>query len=868
MNPEEWQKVRSILESALELDPKSRSAFVDSACADDENLRREVLSLLIDQEQPDHFLEGPALEMVRHHIAQDRARWDEEADSAFLGKMISHYRILERLGGGGMGVVYKAEDTRLGRYVALKFLPEEMVQDEQVLERFKREARAASALNHPHICTIYDIGEYEGGPFIVMELLEGRTLKHRISGKPLADELVVELGIHIADALDATHTKGIFHRDIKPANIFVTERGEAKLLDFGLAKLATTEALAGQDLPTATADTLRGEDLTRTGVFMGTAPYMSPEQIRGDPVDARTDLFSFGAVLYEMATGQPAFSGKTTPQIREAILSQEPTSPRKLNPTVPAGLERVITKALKKKPQERHQRASELRAELSRVRGEIGPHWGRRVALAASGLMLLLAVLGWRIGWLQPGLRSGQIRSIVVLPLANLSADPEQEYFADGMTEQLTADLGQISALRVISRTSALHYKGTKKKLPEIARELDVDAVVEGSVERSRDQVRISAQLIEALTDRHLWAKSYERDLRDVLRLQDDVAQAIAEEIKVKLTPQEQIHLASARPVNPEAHEAYLKGRFYWNKRTDKDLRKAMELFQQAIQKDPKYALAYDGLADCYHELTEYGSFPASDARRKTEAAAKKALEIDPLLAEAHATLAVTRDAFEGDWTGAEREYKRAIELNPNYAAAHDWYSFYLAEMGRNEEALAEAKRTQQIDPLSPRAYTAVCWQLYFTRQYSPAIEKARQAFELDPDYMPAHWCLAISLGGKGNFREAVPELQRAVTLSGGNTETQAWLGYTYAVAGERDKALQILKHLKSLAKQQYVPPYQIAEIYTGLGDKDQAFAWWSKARYERPDFLLYFRAWPANDSLRSDPRYGELLRSVGYPGS
>ncbi len=401
MTPEEWQRV----ESALELDPKSRSAFVDSACANDEKLRREVLSLLSDQKQPDRFLEEPALKMVRQQITQEQAQRQQEAELALLGKTISHYRILEKLGGGGMGVVYKAEDTRLHRFVALKFLPEGMTQDEQALERFKREAQAASALNHPHICTIHDIGEYEGGPFIVMELLEGSTLKHRISGMPLSPELVVELGVHISDALDAAHDKGIFHRDIKPANIFVTKRDEAKLLDFGLAKLAgaTAEAAAGQDPPTATTDTLRVHDLTLPGARMGTAPYMSPEQVRGEPVDARSDLFSIGAVLYEMATGQPAFAGETTGQTREAILTQEPASPHKLNPRVPAAVEGVITKALKKKLPDRYECAAELRADLIRVRGERGRRWIRRAALAAVLLLALLVGFGWRFGWLRPG---------------------------------------------------------------------------------------------------------------------------------------------------------------------------------------------------------------------------------------------------------------------------------------------------------------------------------------------------------------------------------------------------------------------------------------------------------------------------------
>jgi TolB-like protein/Flp pilus assembly protein TadD len=835
MTPEEWQRVRPILESALELDPASRSAFVDSACAGDEGLRLEVQSLLTDQKKGDHFLEEPALEMVIHHAAQDQWHRDEEAERAILGKMISHYRVIEKLGGGGMGVVYKAEDIRLGRHVALKFLPEEMAQDDQALDRFKREARAASATNHPNICTIYDIGKYDGGPFIVMELLEGRTLKHRISGKPLPGELVLELGIQIADALEAAHAKGVLHRDIKPANIFVTDEGRAKLLDFGLAKLATTEALAGHDLPTATTNAFLGDDLTHAGVLMGTAPYMSPEQVRGEPVDARTDLFSFGAVLYEMATGQRAFSGETTPQIRDAILSQEPAFPRKSNPDVPAGLERIVTKALKKRLQERYQRASEIRAELIRVRAEIGPHLGRRVALAAFGLMLLVAGLGWRLGWFRPGLRTGQIQSIAVLPLANLSADPEQEYFADGMTEQLTTDLGQISALRVISRTSAMRYKKSNKTVPEIARELHVDAVVEGSVERSGDQVRITAQLIEAPTDRHLWAKSYERDLRDVLSLQDDVAQAIASEVSVKLTPQERIRLASARPVNPQAHEAYLHGYDELRKHLPggvfaggerESIEKAVEYFQQALAIDPNDALAYAGLADAYYAQSTFLRAPL-EVMPKAKAAAVRAIELDDTLAEAHASLGYVKLTFDWDWPAAEREFRRALELNPNLPKAHAGYAHYLLTLRRTDEAIRELDRVEKIDPFLPQSHMGLPWLLFNARRYEKAVEVAKTNGD--------DRVLALSLAELGRREEAVAAADRAAK-STQNPVILAQVAAAYASAGKKDKARTMLSAIEAQARERYICGVNVACVYAQLGDKEQAFSWLEKGYLARSD--------------------------------
>lgn len=788
-----------------------------------------------------------------------------------IGQTLGHYRIVEQIGEGGMGVVYRARDERLDRDVAIKVLPAGTLADDAARKRFHKEALALARLNHPNIATVYDFDTQAGVNFLVTEYIPGVNVSDKLASGPLAEKEVVRLGGQLAEGLSAAHEQQVVHRDLKPSNLRVTPDARLKILDFGLAKLL---------LPTG--DPVRTRSISETQGISGTLPYMAPEQLSGESPEARSDLYSAGNVLYEMATGQRPFREELLSRLTDAILHQLPVPPRALNPRMSPELERIILKCLEKEPEDRYQSAQELGIDLRRLGttstnvpavGAVSAGSSHRRWVVSAGVvvaLLLGVVFAFNVGGLRNRI-SGRpakphIESLAVLPLDNFSQDPGQEYFVDGMTEVLTSDLSQISGLRVISRTSVMPYKEHKKALPEIVRELNVDAVVEGSVLASGGRVRITAQLIYAPADQHLWTKSYERNLSDVLLLQSEVARNIADEIRITLTPQEELRLAGARRVDPEAQDAYLRGMYYSDKGTLEDLKKSFDYFEKALEKDPRYAPAYVGIAEYYSVLPFYTNSTPDEVFPKAKAAVAKALELDDTLAKAHGAQAYIKTYYEWDWSVGEEEFRRALALNPNDADTHHRYSRFLASMGRLDEALIEIKRARELDPLSLVAKANVGVIYYFGRRYDQAIGELNRLLEEEPNFPTAHWGLGVVYEQKRMYKQAIAEFEKAGGLEKGGQNTIASLGHAYAVAGDKSAALKTLDKLKSLAREGKMSPYQFAVVYAGLGQKDQAFDSLEKANQERSTLLVYLKMDPRLDNLRSDPRFGALLRRMKFP--
>jgi eukaryotic-like serine/threonine-protein kinase len=826
------------------------------------------------------------------------------------GTKLGRYEIRSKIGEGGMGEVYLALDTELDRMVAIKILPGHLASNQQRLQRFIQEAKATSALNHPHILTIHEIGIEGATRFIATEFIEGETLRPRITeGLKLTE--ILEIAIQTAGALAAAHAAGIIHRDIKPENIMIRSDGYIKVLDFGLAKLTDPAgSTTDNEAPTKTMVN------TGAGTVMGTAKYMSPEQAKGTSVDARTDLWSLGAVLYEMVTGHAPFAGETPAETISLILQKEPAPLARYSHEVPAELERIVTKAVTKDREERYQTAKDVLIDLRNLKkklevdaeidragpptlrsatstsGDHGPQGTASVPVAAtasagaapaassaqyivSGIkqhklaaavaILVLVVVGVGLAfYLHARNNEVAIDSIAVLPFDNQNHDPETEYLSDGFTDSIINSLTQLPNLKVIARSSVFRYKGKQKDPIAVANELGVRAVLTGRIMQRGDSLTIGVELVDARDNKQLWGEQYERKLSDLISVQREIAQEITGNLRLRLSGAEQERANKHYTEKPDAYQLYLRGRFYWNKRTGEAIKTAIEYFNQAIEKDPGYALAYVGLADCY--VVPANPQPPNEKMPKARAAAKRALELDETLAEAHTALARVLVVYDWDWAGAEKEFKRAIELNPRYAGVHQWYGGYLEMLGRRDESLAERRQALELDPLSLTINFELGLAFYYARDYDKAIQQFQKTLELDANFPLVHAHLPAAYEQKGMYDEAIAGFQKGITLRGGTewSFSMSGLGHVYGLSGKKAEARAVLDELQRTLRQQYVPADSIALVYAGLGEKDQAFTWLEKAYQEHAFKMAWLKVDPQWDSLRSDPRFADLLRRVG----
>ena len=912
MDRERWQQIDTIFKSALECAPSERAAFLEQACRSDTILRREVESLIA-HDQAQSFMADPAFADASRLLTQDRT-------GSLLGEALGPYKILGQIGAGGMGEVYLALHATTNRKVALKLLPSYFIKDEQRAWRFQQEACAVLALNHPNIVTLYDIGQADDIHFIATEFIEGETLRERMARAPLEIHEAVDIAIQVAGALAAAHQAGVVHRDIKPENIMLRPDGYVKVLDFGLAKLTKGYGVA-------TASTIAKMD-TEPGLVIGTARYMSPEQARGLPVDARTDIWSLGVVLYEMVTGHAPFEGATPTDVIISIVEKEPPSLVRYTPEAPAQLEPIIKKALAKDREQRFhgvtdllihlrslKRELELEAELDRavpselrgaeaatksgsqtivetthqpmvhatdvatatvhtrsrakyLVGEIRQHWTGAIIIATA---LTLGIAAQTYFYSAQADRT-PINSIAVLPFINDNVDPATEYLSDGITESLIDSLSRLPTLRVLARSTTFSYKGRAVDPREVGRELGVDAVLIGRVTQRGDALSIQADLVNVADGSHLWGEQYNRTVSEVLAIHQEISKEISQRLRLKITGEEQRRVILHSTRHTEAYQLYLKGRYHWNKRTDEGFRRAIEYFLQAIEKDPSYALAYVGLADSYL-LSEL--LPARERYPKAKAAALQALEIDETLGEAHVSLAAIKNWYDFDWPGAEMEFRRAIELSPNYATAHHWYGEFLANLGRFGESIAEYERALEIDPLSLAISSDLGMVYYHARQYDRAVEHLKKVIEMDSNYVRTHFYLAQVYEEKGMFEEALAELERGNLLEGDSpsefAKSKAVIRTAFRSSGARGywrTRLDIVKEEERSNKRVYSTGSAtlMAILHARVGERDQAFKWFEKVYEDREPSLLWLKVAPDCDNVRSDPRFTDLLRRVNFP--
>ncbi len=959
MNSERWQKVKKLFDVVIELAPAGRKRFLDESCGTDDNLRREVENLLASFEDAESFLETPAAAEVASVIIK------RETKNLEAGKCFGHYEILRQIGAGGMGEVYLAADKKLDRQVAVKILNEQFARHASNLERFTHEAKAASALNHPNILVIHEIGESEDANYIVSEFIEGETLRERFKKESSKLPEVLDIAVQIAGALAAAHAAHIVHRDIKPENIMVRSDGYVKILDFGLAKLVE-QKIIGLDDETAK------QNQTAKGVILGTVNYMSPEQAKGEPIDARTDIFSFGVLLYEMIAAKTPFAGNSMSETFANLINAAPPPLARYAADVPDELQRIVSKTLRKNKDERYQTAKDLlidlrglqkrlefEAELERSSPPVkqreieaqtlktgnwlekvveersvfpllmnsDPFFNRvrpnsrfqdllrRIGLpmdennrgattneakkeileakaitdstaqsqtsesfAADNfknqksiftvglLIFLLAAVGFGYYFLSAKKSASSAdgkKSLAVLPFVNASQDPNAEYLSDGITESVINNLSQIANLKVMSRNSAFRFKNNQTDTRNIASQLDVETVVTGDIKQIGDKFVINVRLIDGGDDSQIWGSQYVKTSGDVIAAQNEIAQAIARNLRLKLTGDEQRQISKNYTENAAAYELYLRGRFHYFKITQPEIRKAIAFYEQAIELDPNYALAYAGMADAYRTLPIAYGASSKDGMPQAKAAAEKALEIDAQLAEARVVLGWVDFMFDWDWSAAESELKQAIELAPNNADAHRVYAHLLSNTARHAEALTEIRRARELDPLSLITNALEGQFLFYAGRDAEAFDRYQKTLEIEPNFWIAHNGLARIYIRQKRFAEAVAALDKAIELSGGSTEPQTQLGYVLAKSGNREGANATLEELKTLAKENYVPAYSFAMIYNGLGEREEVLNYLEKSFQEREVQMSFVKIDTRWDNLRNEPRFVEIIKRM-----